>query len=83
MPKRNRTDEGVGSNTERAIEESVGEPPNTSNPKLVSSAISKVMAQMGRKGGRKGGKRRLETMTSEERSQIALKAAQTRWAKKK
>jgi hypothetical protein len=41
------------------------------------------MAEMGRKGGKKGGKRRLETMTPEQRSQIAMKAAQSRWAKKK
>jgi len=40
------------------------------------------MAEMGRKGGKKGGKRRLETMTPEQRSQIALRAAQARWAKR-
>ena len=43
--------------------------------------ISRVMAAMGRKGGRKGGKRRLDTMTAEQRSDIALKAARARWAK--
>ena len=47
------------------------------------SLISQIMAEMGRKGGQKGGKRRLETMTQEERSQIALKAAQARWKKAK
>jgi hypothetical protein len=39
------------------------------------------MAQMGRKGGKIGGKRRMETMTAEQRSQIALKAAKARWSK--
>jgi hypothetical protein len=29
--------------------------------------------------GRKGGKRRLETMTAEERSALAQKAARARW----
>jgi len=43
------------------------------------SEISRVMAEMGRKGGKIGGKKRLETMTAEQRSQIALKAAQARW----
>ena len=46
------------------------------------AVLSRIMAQMGRKGGKIGGKRRLETMTPEERSRIALKAAKARWAKK-
>ena len=37
--------------------------------------ISRVMAAMGRKGGKIGGKRRMDTMTPEERSEIALRAA--------
>jgi len=49
--------------------------------------ISKVMQEMGRKGGKKGGKKgarmRAENLTPEERSQIARKAAKTRWAKAK
>jgi hypothetical protein len=47
------------------------------------SLISQVMAEMGRKGGRIGGKRRLETMTDRQRSQIARKAAKARWSKKR
>jgi len=39
------------------------------------------MAKLGAKGGRKGGKRRLQTLTQEQRSEIALKAARARWAK--
>ncbi len=42
-----------------------------------------VMSAMGRKGGQIGGKRRLETMTDQERTAAALKAARARWAKKK
>jgi len=49
--------------------------------------ISKVMREMGRKGGKKGGKKgakmRAEALTPEQRSQIARKAAKTRWAKSK
>lgn len=45
--------------------------------------VSKVMAALGRRGGKIGGKRRLETMTSEERSAVALKAARARWKKVK
>ena len=41
------------------------------------------MAALGRKGGRIGGKRRLVTMTHEERSAVGLKAAKARWKKAK
>lgn len=53
------------------------------SPKIKQSEISRVMSAMGRKGGRIGGKRRLETMTPEERRAVALKAARTRWTKRK
>jgi hypothetical protein len=45
----------------------------------VPSAISSYMAQIGAKGGRIGGKRRLKTMTAEERRKVAQKAAKARW----
>ncbi len=35
--------------------------------------------ELGRLGGRKGGKARAERLTSEERSEIARKAARARW----
>ena len=43
--------------------------------------LSAYMAAMGRKGGQIGGKRRLKTMTKEQRRKVAAKAAKTRWAK--
>jgi len=58
---------------------------STSDPKLeraTKAQISQLMAAMGRKGGKIGGKRRMQTMTPEQRSQIALKAAQARWRKR-
>jgi hypothetical protein len=45
--------------------------------------VSKVMAALGKRGGKIGGKRRLQTMTQEERSAVALKAAHARWKKAK
>ena len=51
--------------------------------KPTPSVISKVMAEMGRRGGKIGGKRRMETMTAEERSTVASNAARTRWEKVK
>jgi hypothetical protein len=48
-------------------------------PKPSKSEISRVMAPMGKRGGKIGGKRRLETMTAEERREVARKAAESRW----
>lgn len=52
-------------------------------PEVTPAEISRVMSALGQRGGKKGGKRRMETMTQKERSDIAFKAAQARWAKKK
>ena len=61
------------------VRESTESAPDEATP----DEISRVMKAIGAKGGRIGGKRRLETLTPERRSEIALKAAQTRWAKRK
>jgi len=50
-------------------------------PAVNRSMISQVMAEMGRKGGQIGGKRRLETMTPEERKASAQAAINARWDK--
>lgn len=50
-------------------------------PLPTQSQISAFMAELGRKGGKIGGKRRLETMSSQERKRIAKKAADARWEK--
>jgi hypothetical protein len=68
-----------------ATEETDQKPPRKSSSKtqVSKSDISRVMSALGSRGGRIGGKRRLQTMTPEERSRIALKAAKARWGKKK
>ena len=45
---------------------------------IPKDVLHDVMSAMGKKGGRIGGKRRLETMTPEERSIAALRAARAR-----
>jgi hypothetical protein len=47
------------------------------------STISRIMAEMGRKGGKIGGKRSLETMSAADRKKRAEKAAKARWKKPK
>jgi hypothetical protein len=53
--------------------------PRANSQKANKAEISRVMSAMGRRGGRIGGKRRLETMTPEERRVRALNAAKARW----
>ena len=50
------------------------EPPPEKNPAAVA---------LGRLGGLKGGKARAEKLSKERRSEIATKAAEARWDKKK
>jgi hypothetical protein len=77
MPNRTRTPKlDVVQNARRVVMESV-EATESFGPSLVSQ----VMAQMGRIGGKIGGKRRLVTMTDEQRSDIARLGAKARWAK--
>lgn len=59
-------------------------PAPTSRVRPTSKAdISRVMSAMGRKGGKIGGKRRLITMTPEERQARAFAAATARWKGKR
>jgi hypothetical protein len=52
---------------------------NTEQAGVTRSEISRVMAEMGRKGGKIGGKKRAEGMTEGERSNAAARAARARW----
>ena len=87
MPKRNSTatrpkrPSDINQLAYQLVKESTGE----GSQQLITreEMISRVMAEMGRKGGKIGGKRRLKTMTAEERKEVAVKAAKTRWAKRK
>jgi len=67
-------------NAKRVFDEAISRV-DAPHPAMDSVMISQVMAAMGAKGGKIGGKRRLETMTDTQRSQIAKKAAKARWSK--
>lgn len=68
------------------FEKSTDEIPTSAEPSANMPAgptdISAYMASIGRKGGKIGGKRRLKTMTKEQRKKIATKAAKARWKKR-
>jgi len=51
-------------------------------PEDHQAEISRIMSEMGTKGGKISGERRLINLTQEQRSQIALKAAQARWKRR-
>ena len=80
MPKRTRTDIKLDpvQNARRVVLESI-----ESTETVELTIVQKVMREMGAKGGKVGGKRRLETMTDEQRRRSARKAAKARWAKVK
>jgi hypothetical protein len=52
----------------------VGDATDESSPEPESAEV-----RAGRKGGQKGGKKRAESMTSQERSESARRAALARW----
>ena len=91
MPKRSskrakRPDAGLDTvqNARRVVDEALDRATEAESPLPFSrSTVSQVMAAMGRKGGKIGGKRRMENLTSAERSALGRLAVQTRWAKKK
>jgi hypothetical protein len=80
MPKRTRKPEKLDpvQNARRVVLESI-----ESTETVHLTVVQQVMREMGAKGGRIGGKRRLETMTDEQRKRSARKAAKARWAKAK
>lgn len=54
---------------------------SSEQPQIDRETLSRVMAEMGRKGGKIGGKRSLQTLTSAERKKRAKTAAKARWRK--
>jgi hypothetical protein len=61
------------------VDEATGEAPKTEQPPVKNEAA----VALGRLGGKKGGAARAASLTPEERSHIAKKAALTRWKSKK
>lgn len=62
----------------RIVDEATGDNPATPAP----PEKNKAAQELGRLGGLKGGAARAKSLTPEQRSEIAKKAAAKRWAKK-
>lgn len=83
MPKRVKQQRRTSDENEiafRLVQRATQEP---SQDTTVPASVSNYMAQIGAKGGKVGGKRRLKTMTAEQRRKAATKAARARWGKAK
>jgi hypothetical protein len=82
MPKRVKQKKRTTDENEIAfqlVQRATQEPP--AQPPSLDASISAYMAKIGSKGGKIGGKRRLKTMTPEQRKKNAQKAAKARWRK--
>jgi hypothetical protein len=73
VPQPAPTEESPGDEAVATVGPAPADQPPAKNPAAV---------QLGRLGGRKGGPARAKKLTKEQRSKIARKAAQTRWAKR-
>lgn len=82
MPRRKSTKLDDSQNALRVVQESIGGA-LVQTEEFSVTLISQIMSAMGKRGGAKGGKRRLETLSSERRSEIAAQAANARWGAKK
>ena len=62
-----------------ALIQEMGERQEAIAPVVSQSDISRVMAELGRRGGKIGGANRATALSPERRREIALKAARKRW----
>ena len=76
MAKRTSKPSDVNALAAAIVDEATAEIPMTEDGKNAYAVA------LGRRGGRKGGPARAKKLSAERRSEIAQKAAQTRWAKR-
>ena len=81
-PKRSSTPD-FNQVAQRLVRLSTGQDEPTESEAPTRSEISRVMAELGRRGGKIGGAVRASRMTPEQRSDSAALAARALWAKKR
>jgi hypothetical protein len=85
MPKRSRKrkPEDFNANAARIVALATGQkPPGKPAPAPPPVKKNRAAVALGRLGGLKGGKARADSLTREERHEIAVKAARARWGMK-
>ena len=75
MPTRSSTERDANQMAKHILEQATGEAPKEEPPPEKNAAA----VALGRLGGKKGGAARAAVLTPEQRSEIARKAASTRW----
>ncbi len=83
MPKRSskkKRPRDVNQLAKAVVDEATGDAPEEEAPSADDGKNPAAVA-LGRLGGKKGGKARAQKLTAEERSEIARRAAQSRWTK--
>lgn len=81
-PKSARPPRDVNQWARHRVDESTAEP-EAAPTAIAPAALSAYMSELGRKGGQVSGSRRMQNISPERRQEIALKAARSRWAKRK
>jgi hypothetical protein len=76
MPKRSSKPHDLNARAAAIVKESTSEEPQAD----LDSGKNPHAVALGRIGGRKGGKARAEKLTAERRSEIARRAAESRWS---
>jgi hypothetical protein len=77
MPKRSSKPRDVNSLARSIVDEATGDTPEpTPDP---DAGKDPAAVELGRRGGLKGGKARAKKLSAKQRSEIAKKAAATRW----
>lgn len=77
MPKRSRKTPSDPNQLAKAIVDQATDEPDSVN----ESSKNPAAVELGRLGGLKGGPARAKKLTAQQRSEIARKAAETRWGK--
>lgn len=78
MAKKTKLPADTNKRAKSIVDLATGEKPETTPQDEVKAAA----AALGRLGGLKGGKARAKSLSAKKRSEIAKKAAASRWAKK-
>lgn len=77
MPERSKKPRDLNALAKAIVDRATGEaPPEPKTPK------DPAAVELGRRGGLKGGRTRAASMTPEQRSEAARRAAEARWAKR-
>jgi hypothetical protein len=79
MPKRSSKGGDLNSLARRIVDEATGERAKANQEADPDDGKDPAAVELGRRGGLKGGKARAKKLTAKQRSEIARKAAATRW----